>query len=292
MKQKAKRGLLEKRRTIWERLIFSVFFVVLLIWSAIVLYMLFWALMSAFKANMDYVNEPLALPKVLHFENFGIAMSKLHHNGVEFWGMLYNSLWQTVLPTLISTTMTCVTGYVFAHYKFKGRDLMFAIVMFIMIIPIYGNFAAEYKLNYDLGLNDSYLFLVRSFGGLGANMLLTYGYYKGIPKELREAVYMDGGTDYAALFKVYFPLGRNVFVALALLGFIASWNDYTTPLLYMDKMPNLALGLYNFQQEIQYVANNPAYFAGTLIVMLPILLVFIYGSDKIMGQLFSGGLKG
>ena len=123
-------------------------------------------------------------------------------------------------------------------------------------------------------------------------MLITYGYFKGVPKELREAVYVDGGSDYTALFRIYFPLARNIFTALFLLSFISHWNDYETPLLYFDKMPNLALGLYNFQQEIQYVANNPAYFAGTLIVMLPVVILFIFSSDKIMGQLYSGGLKG
>ena len=292
MKKVSKRGLLEKRRTIWEKLFFAGFFVVLCVWSFIMLYMLFWAVISAFKTNMEYVNEPLALPVILHFENFQIAMSKLYHNGVDFWGMLYNSIWQTILPTLIGTSMTCIIGYIFAHYEFKGKGFLFGVIVFTMIIPIYGSFASEYKLNFDLGLNDSYLWLIRSLGGFGGGMLYPYGYYKAMPKEMREAVYMDGGSDYVALWKVYFPLGRNIFVALSLLGFIGAWNDYTTPLLYMDKMPPLALGLYNFQQEILYVANTPAYFAGTLIVMLPILLLFIFYSDKIMGQLFSGGLKG
>lgn len=292
MKIKSKRGLLDKRRTVWERLFFATMFVILLVWSAIVVYMLFWALMSSLKTNLEFVNEPLSMPTALHFENFIIAMGKLNHNGVNFGGMLYNSVWQTVLPALISTTMVCNTGYIFAQYDFKGKTFLFSVVVFVMIIPIYGSFAANYKLNYDLGLNDSYLFLVRYFGGLGTNMLLTYGYFKGVPKELREAVYVDGGSDYTAYFKIYFPLARNIFVALFLLSFISHWNDYETPLLYFDKMPNLALGLYNFQQEIQYVANNPAYFAGALIVMLPVVILFVIGSDKIMGQLYSGGIKG
>ena len=161
-----------------------------------------------------------------------------------------------------------------------------------MIIPIYGNFAANYKLNFQLGLSNSYLWLIRSFGGLGGNMLLTYGYYKAIPNAFREAVYIDGGSDSKAFWSVYFPLGRNVFVALFLLAFIAGWNDYETPLLYMDKMPSLALGLYAFQQEIMYVANQPAYFAGAFIVMAPVLILFIFGSKQIMGKLYSGGMKG
>lgn len=287
-----KRDMLDKRRTVWEKLFFDGMFLILLLWSIIMITMLVWTVMSSLKTNLQYVNDSIALPTELHFENFIIAMDKLNVNGVNFWGMLYNSAWQTILPSLISTTMVCITGYVFAQYDFKGKDLLMAVVLFTMIIPIYGNFAANYKLTYDLGLNDSYLYLIKSFGGLGGNMLLTYGFFKGVPKALREAVYVDGGSDFTAFFKVYFPLGRNIFIALFLLSFIGTWNDYETPLLYFNKMPNLALGLYNFQQEIVYEANNPAYFAGTLIVMLPVVIMFILFSDKIMGQLSVGAVKG
>lgn len=292
MKFKSKRGLLDKRRSVAERLFFALMFTVLFVWSVIVITMLLWALISALKTNLEYVNKPLSLPETLQFKNFVIAIEKLSHNGVSFIGMLYNSAWQVIGASLISTTMVCLTGYVFAQYEFRGKSMLFSMVVFVMIIPIYGSFAANYKLIYDLGINDSYLYLLTSFGGFGTNMLLTYGYFKGVPKELREAVYVDGGSDYTALFKVYLPLARNIFVAIFLLTFIGKWNDYETPLLYFDKMPNLALGLYNFQQEIQFVANNPAYFAGVLIVMIPVVLLFIFGADKIMGQLYSGGIKG
>lgn len=287
-----KHDLLDMRRTVWERIFFGVMSVLLLAWSVIMIVMVVWTILSALKTNLQYVNDAISFPTEFHFENFKIAMEKLNYNGVDFFGMLYNSAWQSVLPSLISTTMVCITGYVFAQYDFKGKDFLMSVVIFTMIIPIYGNFAANYKLTYDLGLNDSYLYLIKFLGGLGSNMLLTYGFFKGVPKALREAVYVDGGSDFTAFFKVYFPLGKNIFIALFLLSFIGTWNDYETPLLYFDKMPNLALGLYNFQQEIIYQANNPAYFAGALIVMFPVVVLFILFSDKLMGQLSIGAVKG
>lgn len=292
MKLDKNRGLLEKRRTVPERVFFAGFNVVLFIWSLLMLGMLFWALMSSLKTNLEYLNKPLMFPKEFHFENFELAISKLYHNGVGFFGMLYNSMWLSLGSAILSTFTCCVTGYIFAQYKFKGRDFLFSLVVFVMIIPIYGALPAQYKLIYDLGLNDSYLFLIQSLSGFGGNMLLTYGYFKTSPKELREAVFMDGGSDYVAFFKIYFPLAKNIFVALFLLGFIGTWNDYQTSMLYFDKRPNLALGLYNFQQEIRFMANDPAYFAGTIIVMIPVIILFVSFSDKIMGQLYSGGLKG
>jgi len=292
MRFRKEKSLLYKRRTIWEKMFFGVMFLVLLTWAALVICMLAWSVISSLKTNLEYVNSPLGLPAVLQFQNYAIAMEKLSVSGVGFVGMLWNSLWRSVGSTLLSVTMVCITGYIFAQYEFKGKEFIFSVVIFTMIIPIYGSFAAHYKLTYDMGLENSYLYLIKSLGGLGGNMLLTYGYFKGVPRELREAIYVDGGSDYTAFFKVYFPLARNVFIALALLGFIGHWNDYETALLYFDKMPDLALGLFNFKMEIEYVANNPAFFAGALIVMSPVVILFIFASDKIMGQLYSGGLKG
>ena len=161
--KRIKGSLIDKRRTIWEKFFFKWMFAVLLIWSVIIIGMLAWALISSLKTNLEYVNEPLGLPKVLRFDNFKLALEKFTHNSVGFVGMLYNSVWQTVLPSLISTLMHVITGYIFAQYEFKAKNFIFSVVVFVMIIPIYGSFAANYKLNYDLGLNDSYLFLIRSF---------------------------------------------------------------------------------------------------------------------------------
>lgn len=292
MRFRRKLDALDRRRTIPEKIFFVVMFVVMLAWSTIMLSMLVWASYSSLKSNLQYVNEPVALPTEIHFENYKTAMKKMAYNGVEFGGMLYNSLWRSVLPSIIYPTMVMIIGYIVAMYDFKGKNIIFGVVLFTMTLPIYGNFAAGYKLNYTLKFNNSYRWLLASFGGLGSDMLLSYGLYKGMSKTLKEAVYIDGGSDFVALTKVFLPLGRNVFVVFFINNFIAHWNDFNTGLLYFDQMPDLALGLYKFQQEIQFAANNPAYFAGVLMVMLPVLLMFIFGANKIMGSLVVGSVKG
>ena len=294
MRKKTKRDVLEHRRTVPERVFFICAFIILAVWAAIVLYRLFWALMSAFKSNIDYLREPLAMPKLsdLRWDNFQMAIDKLKFNNVGFWGMLFNSIWLVFGSSLLASFSICVTGYVFAQYEFRGRELLFKIVLFIMIIPIYGALPATYKLIYSLGINDSPLYLMTQIGGFSANMLITYGFFKGVPRAYREAVYVDGGSDWKAFTTIGLPMGKNILIAFFLLNFVTNWNDYNTPLLYFNERPTLALGLYAFQQEIQYAANYPAYFAGALIAMLPILVIFIFFSDKLMGQMYSGGLKG
>ena len=250
--------------------------------------------MNVFKTNIDYLREPLALPefKNLQWKNFLLAIEKLEHNGVGFWGMLFNSIWLVGGSAILQSFSVTVTGYIFAQYDFRGKELLFKIVMFIMIIPIYGALPATYKLIYSLRLNDSPLYLITQIGGFSASMMITYGFFKGVPRAYREAVYIDGGSDFRAFITIGLPMGKNILIAYFLLNFITLWNNYETPLLYFNNTPTLSLGLYLFQQEIQYAANYPAYFAGALIAMLPILLIFIFFADKLMGQMYSGGLKG
>lgn len=294
MSKRNKREIVDRRKTVPERIFFVGAFIVLAIWSAIVLYMFFWAITSALKTPIQYMREPLSLPSFaeMQWENFQIAMDRMTYNYVGFFGMLFNSLWLVIGTTFIGTFTICVTGYVFAQYSFKGRKLMMNILLFIMIIPIYGSLPANYKLLYDLGFNDSFAFLLTSFSGFNANMLITYGFFQGLPRDYREAVYMDGGNHFTAFFKIGLPMAKNIFIAFFLLHFITGWNNYETPILYFDKMPNLASGLYYFQQEIMYEANNPAYFAGAMMAMLPVLILFILYSDKIMGKMYAGGIKG
>ena len=294
MKKNTKKPLIERRRTVGERIFFYAWSAILILWSAIMLFMLFWAVTSAFKTNLDYVREPLKLPELtnLQWKNFLVAMDKMRYNGTDFLGMLWNSIWQVVGGTTLSVGTLCFVGYIFGQYDFKGKDFLLSVIIFTMIIPIFGNLPAMYKLIYDLNLNDSPRFLLVHLGGFGAATLVVYGFYKGVPRSYREAVYIDGGSDLASFIHIGLPMSKSIFTAYYLLVFIGSWNDFQSAMLYFDKLPNLALGLYYFQQEIVYEANNPAYFAGAIIVMIPILAMFIAFSDKIMGQLYSGGLKG
>lgn len=293
MSKRNKRAVTERRRTVPERIVFGVAFVVLVVWTVITLYMFFWAGTSALKTNLDYIREPLMLPKIdeLQWGNFKVAIGKLQHNGVGFLGMTFNSIWFAVGCPLITSFMVCVVGYVMAQYDFKGKNFLLGLIIFKMVIPIYGSLPATYKLIYDLGLNDSIAFLVTAITGINGSTLITYGFFRGVPRAYREAVYMDGGSDLRAFLTVGLPMGKSIYLVYFLLGFIEHWNNYDTPILYLDSMPTLASGLYYFQQEIIYEANNPAYFAGALMTMLPVLILFIFFSDKIMGKLYIGGLK-
>ena len=122
--------------------------------------------------------------------------------------------------------------------------------------------------------------------------MIMMAFFKGIDKSYAEAAFIDGASDWSVFIKIMLPMAKGPILAIGIMAVISGWNNYSTPILYLDKMPTLASGLYYFNQAIQYVDNKPAYFAGVIMSMIPALLLFSIFSNKIMGNVVMGGLKG
>ena len=103
---------------------------------------------------------------------------------------------------------------------------------------------------------------------------------------------MDGGNDFYTFFSILLPMAKGPFTALLIMVIITKWNDYMSPLLYLDKMPTLATGLYYYRETLRFESNEPVYFAGVLMSMLPILILFAAFQEVMMGSVVAGGLKG
>ena len=103
---------------------------------------------------------------------------------------------------------------------------------------------------------------------------------------------MDGGTNVGVFFKIMLPLAKGPVLALGIRVFIQYWNDYYTPLLFLDQLPPLATGLFYYRKELDFVSNEPVYFAGIGMSSIPVLILFAFFSEKIMENVVAGGLKG
>jgi ABC-type glycerol-3-phosphate transport system permease component len=241
----------------------------------------------------EFYYNPVAWPKKLHFENYKIAFDVLEYSRTTFFGMILNSLWFSIGGAFLNVFMHCCTGYVFARYEFKGKKFMLSVAIFTMIIPIVGSLPANYKLICGtLRINNSPLYLVTMLGGLGSNLMIMMAFFKSLDKSYAEAAFIDGASDWQVFISIMIPMAKGPILAIGIMAVISGWNNYTTPILYLDKMPTLASGLYYFNQAIQYVDNKPAYFAGVIMSMIPALILFTISSDRIMGNVVMGGLKG
>lgn len=282
----------DKRRGITEKLTLTIAFIVFSIYSLIMIYMILWVTMSSFKTNREFYRDPFVLPAVWQFKNYLTAFDELQSNGVNFIGMTFNSMWYAVGLTVIHILTCSATGYVFAKYEFGAKKTMMSIAILAMVIPIVGSMPAAYKLMHDLCLVDSPLVLVTGLAGFGMHFIIMKSYFQGVSWSYAEAAFMDGATHFGVFLKIMLPMAKGPALALGIRAFIGYWNDYYSPLLYLDEMPTLSTGLYLYRLELNYSSNEPVYFAGVVMSMIPVFILFTIFSERIMNNVVAGGLKG
>lgn len=289
------------KRTKGEKVVFTIVFILFLLYAiSLILPFIFVFLTSlkdGFSEYYDENNSVLTLPKNWLFSNYIEAFKQLNYdNGdvqVSFFGMFFNSIWYTLLSSSISVFSSTVTGYCLSKYEFKGRKIIYAVAIFCMTIPIVGTTGSYYKLIGDLGIYDTPLYVVvSSISAWGFNFLVMYGFFKNVSWTYAEAAFVDGGGHFTAFFKIMIPLAMGPIVTLFVVAAIGNWNDYMTLILYMPSYPTIASGLYNYQANQLRGYDIPVYFAGILISLIPVLILFIFCSDIMMKNMNVGGIKG
>ena len=161
-----------------------------------------------------------------------------------------------------------------------------------MTIPVVGTLPASFRLSAALRIYDTPLQpIVTCAGGFGFNFLIMYAFFKNMPWSYAEAVFMDGGNDFIAFFKVMLPMAVGPIVTLSIIASISCWNDYTSIILFMPSYQTVASGLY-YVQLTMFDKYPTIYYAALFISMIPVIVVFAIFSEQIMKNMSVGGLKG
>ena len=256
------------------------------------LYILVWAFIAGLRTNSDIVIAPFDLPTILHWENYGDVFRLLEVNGKNFFDMLFNSVWFSVVGVLIQQFATITFAYVCTKYKFPGSWLPYTIILIMVSLPIYGNSGAMYKLYHSFGLVDSYAQVLASAGGFNMFFLYYVAFFKNLSWTYAEAAMMDGANDYQIYFRVMLPQSMPIFGALFLTSWIQNWNNYESALVYLPNLPTLPVGIYQFNTEMIYRARLDILFAACIIIAIPAIVLFIVFNKVITTNVSVGGIKG
>lgn len=301
--KKAKEGF--NSRSLTEKIIFGIVGAIFTVYTIIIMYPVLFLVLKSLQDIRDYLGLTLPTGQTeipvfyfksgFAFENYIKAFTSMKQQTpsgeVGLIGMFINSVWYTGVKLVLNVFMCTLTGYVLSKYKFPGSNLFFALAIFTMTIPVVGTAGSLYKLASDIGIYNSPLFVVlTSLGGFGFNFLVMHGVFKNMSWSYAEAVFLDGGGHCTAFFKVMMPQARASMITLMILGFINYWNDYTSILMYLPSYPTLGSGLYVLDLVMR--DQRTIYFAGLVIMLVPVLTIFTVFSDVFMGNLSVGGLKG
>lgn len=255
-----------------------------------------WMLVNSFKTNQEFFTNIWALPQSFSFRNY---MNVLGYNMQTAAGtfnithMFLLSVVITLLATFINTLLSSMAAYVIARYRFKGRNLIYSIALFTLIMPIVGTLPAQFRLMQSLGLYNSILgILVLYSGSFGFTFFIMHGYFKNISPTYAEAAFVDGASDFQVFLKIMLPMAKPIMISLAIIYGIGIWNDYITPSIYLRNYPTLALGIRYLTQTMVSQGAYAEMFATMIISIVPILAVFIAFRNTIMENMVAGGLKG
>lgn len=238
--------------------------------------------------SMPY--PPILFPSEAFFGNFIEAWNANH-----FSQYFFNSLIVAAVATVIIMLVSSAGAYAFARMKFPGKNFLFYLYLFSMMVPTVTNLIPQFLLMKDLHLVDSYLGLLLIYIGIGvpSNTFYLRNCFLGLPKELEEAVIIDGGNRWQIYWKMVLPLSKPTLGTFAILAYSNVWDEFLIALT-MIKTPEkrtLPIALRLFQG--QNLNNWGLIFAASLIAVLPILLIYIIMQKKLIhGGTMDGMLKG
>lgn len=271
---------------------------VLILYSLFLLSMLFWSLFTALKEPYSFDYNRAGLPDPWYFKNFRYVLENAtitkDSGDVAFGEIVWNSIVYAVGCAIVNTLVMCVVAYLCARYACRFSKLVYSIVLIVMVVPIVGNQVSELQMSIWLGLYDHmYGMIVMRANFLGIYFLVFYDIFKSQPKEYSEAAEIDGASDMQIMLKVYFPLAANTFFTILLINFITYWNNYQTPMVFVPNHPTLAEYVFQIRSDSSGdFSTAPVQMAASLMVLLPVVILFVAFNKRLLGNLAIGGIKG
>lgn len=270
---------------------YTVVFIIFLAFALSYLFIFFWGITAGLKTHNEIVLSPFALPESWQIKNYIEVFTLLNVEGTGFFGMLLNSVYFSVLGQFICCMTTCMLAYVTCKYKFPGSRFIFVLVTFVLILPIYGNGGSMYSLLYRLGMVNSYSHILIMFGGVNIYYLYFHAAFSSLSWTYAEAAFIDGANDFTVFFKVMLPQVMPVFGALFLMMWISDWNNYASALIYLNKMPTLASGIYQFDLTMTRYGNLHILYAAYMISAIPPIVLFTLFNKTLTSNVSIGGIK-
>ncbi len=264
-------------------------------WSVLGFFLLFtlvpliWLFISSFKTNLELQMQPFALPDVWQFQNY--------INAVQISGLprlFLNSVFVSTVSTAIAMLVTSMAAFVFAREKFPLQQTLMNLIIAGVLVPIVGLMAPYFRLTNRIGLYDNLWALVLTYAAINIpiSTFLLHGFMRTIPKELEEAVVIDGASFFQRYWRIILPLSRVGIVTAGTFVFLFSWNEFIYALLLTSSMKarTLQLGIRFFTS--QFFTDYTSMFAAIVLTIIPSILVYVFLHEKIIKGLAAGAVKG
>ncbi|MCF0127507.1 MAG: carbohydrate ABC transporter permease [Pseudobutyrivibrio sp.] len=264
-------------------------YAILILMTAIMLVPFLWMLSASIKTDREvFMMDPFVwIPEVPRWSNYTEIWTK-----IPFAKFIENTVFLTIVVTILQLVTSSFAAYAFAKLEFKHKNLLFMGYLSTIAMPWQVYMVPQFIMMRKMGLNDKLLAIIclQAFSAFGVFMMKQF--YEGIPSDLCEAARIDGMSEYKIYSRIMLPLSKPALSTLTIFTFVATWNDYLGPLIYLKskEKKTIQLGLKMFIG--QYSSDYGLIMAGSVLSLIPVLIVFLILQKYFVEGVASTGIKG
>jgi multiple sugar transport system permease protein len=266
-----------------------VVYVILIILASFMLIPFIWMLSASIKSDREVfqMNPFVLIPENPKWSNYSEIWTR-----IPFLKFVENTVFLTIVVTFLQLLTSSFAAYSFAKLDFKHKNTLFFAYIATIAMPWQVYMVPQFLMMRKMGLNDKLLAIIclQAFSAFGVFMMKQF--YEDIPDELCEAARIDGMSEYKIYLKIMIPLSKPALSTLTIFTFVNTWNDYLGPLIYLktESKKTIQLGLKMFIS--QYSSDYGLIMAGSVLSLIPVLIVFLCLQKYFVEGVASTGLKG
>jgi len=273
-----------------KKLAKKITFLVLILIAVSQLFPLYWLLTFSLKGNAEIFGDNIiGLPQNWRWENYVRALTQT--NIIRYF---LNSVFYSATTVAVSGMLSSMAAYAIARMKWKRSGLVFGIFAIGIMIPAQAALLPLFQLLDRTGLKGGYLALLIPYiaGALPMSILILTGFYKGIPKEIEEAAYIDGCGVFKTFLLIILPIIKPAIATASIFTFLGTWNELMLANTFVDadKYRTLPVGIMSFAG--QYSTDWGLIGAGMVIATIPTIVIYFLLSNQVQDSLVAGAVKG
>ena len=273
-----------------QKLTSIVIFLVLLVLSVSNVYPLFFMFLNSLKSHTDYIKSPFSLPdfRNLNWSNYLTMISQF-----QILNLFKNTLFISVFTIVFILIFGIIASYAFAKLPFKGKNLIYFLVISSMFVPVQVTIIPLYMMFSKVHLVNTYWAVIFTYLGmfLSETILLMTSAFRGIPDEIIEAAELDGAGYFDTLRYVIVPMGRSAIILCIIYYFIVTWNDLFTPMILLTDMDLRTVMVALASLISRYSGDPTLQFAGLILAAIPAILVYAIFQNYIIKGIGEGSTR-
>jgi multiple sugar transport system permease protein len=267
----------------------SVLYAVLIVLALIVVLPLVWILLTSFKTDGDAIRNPYsALPNPFAFD----AYATIANGQQPVFRWFLNSLAAAALQSAIILVTASLAAYALARLEFVGKRIVFGLIVATLLVPPVIFLIPNYLIVQNLGWLDSIWAITIPGAASAFGVFFLRQFFIGLPAEIEEAARIDGAGDLRIFLQIVIPLARPALATLAVLSFLANWNDFLWPVYVLLSPENLTLQPGLSQLQGAYSTHFAIVMAGAVVASVPVLILFFFAQKQIVESVATSGVKG